>query len=100
MKKMTTLEAIAHLAMAALSIVWVAFAWHVLITGGFSKGVRYSKATTYVDGAGAVLMAYLMLSLACIALAGILKRLGAPRPCGIVVSILLLGSPLVYLLAR
>lgn len=99
MKKFTLLEALGYIALVTMSVMWIGFAWYVFVTGGFYKGYRYSQPT-YIDGASAIVMGYIILTLAPITLAIVLKRLEAPKYVSIAIAVLLLTSPMFYFLLR
>jgi hypothetical protein len=99
MKKFTLLDALAHLALFAMSVVWVGYGWHLLLEGGFYKGYRYTNNGIYVDGIGVFVMAYIFFSLAAITSAVILKRFYAPGYFTVVTAFVLLGSPVLYFIA-
>lgn len=88
----------ARLAFVALSVFWVAAGWFVLLQGGFHKTYKYSKETTFVDGAGAVFMAYVFLLLATIAASVVLQSLGARRWAFVMLVIVFLVPPCLFLL--
>jgi hypothetical protein len=100
MKKFTLLEGVAYLALFAMSVVWTGYGWYLFLEKRFFKGYRYTTEGVYVEGLGAILMSYLFLSLAAISMAIILKRLNAPQRFSIAAAVVLLGSPLLSLLAR
>jgi hypothetical protein len=78
--------------------VWLCAGWYILLTGGFYSNPRYSERITYVDGAGAVFMAFVLLSLAAISSVVILERLNVRRLASYALSAGILGLPVAYLL--
>lgn len=88
----------ARFAFFALSVFWAAAGWFVLLQGGFHKTYKYSRETTFVDGAGAVLMACLFLLLATIAGGVLLQSLGARRWAFVVLVLVVLAPPCLFLL--
>jgi hypothetical protein len=88
----------ARVAFFALSVFWAAAGWFVLLEGGFHKTYKYTRETTYVDGAGAVLMAFLFLLLATIAAGVLLQSIGARRSAFVALVLLVLVPPCLFLL--
>ena len=72
------LTAGARLAVGALAVLGLAGGWLILLGGGFHHGQRYSRETTFVDGAPAMLMAALCFALAATAVAAFVRSL-TPR---------------------
>jgi hypothetical protein len=100
MKKFTFWSALAHVALSIMSLIWAIYAWNVLWEGGFTKSFRHSKETTYVDGFGAVFIAFIFFSLAAISLCIVFKRVDAPRFLSVATASVLLGIPIMYLIVR
>lgn len=100
MKKFTALEALAHLALLAMALIWIGFGWHVLIEGVTYHTARGSRQVTAIDGAGAIAIAYIMLSLGSIAIAYLLGRLATPVYLRAVAAGAVLALPTFYLIAR
>ena len=90
----------ARLGFVVLSLMWTATAWFIFILGGFHKTYKYTRETTFVDGAGSLLMAYLFLGLAVIALCIFLQSIGAKRIAYVAVAMVLLLSPCIFLLPK
>ena len=88
----------ARLAFVALSAFWAAAGWFILLQGGFHKTYKFSKETTFVDGAGAVFMACVLLLLAFIAASVVLQSLGARRRAFVVLAIVFWVPPYLFLL--
>ena len=88
----------ARFAFFALSVFWAAAGWFVLLQGGFHKTYQYSRETTFVDGAGAVFMAYLFLLLATIAAGVLLQSIGARRSAFVALVLVVLVPPCLFLL--
>ncbi len=49
----------ARFAFIVLALLWATTGWFVLRYGGFYTSHKYSQITTFVDGLGAIFMAYL-----------------------------------------
>lgn len=89
----------ARLAFIALSGMWAAASWFILLQGGFHKTYKYSKETTFVDGTGAMFMAFVFLLLATVAASIFLQSVGARRWAFGVLAIAFWLPPLLFLLA-
>ena len=88
----------ARLAFFLLSVFWTAAGWMVLLQGGFHKTYKYSMETTFVGGAGGVLMAGLFLLLAAISAAIFLQSMAAHRLAFVVLGLALFVPPGLFLL--
>lgn len=88
----------ARLAFLVLSVFWAASGWFVLLQGGFHRTYKYSKETSFVDGAGGVFMALLFLFLAMIAASVVLQSLGARRSAFVVLGLIIFVPPSWFLL--
>lgn len=88
----------ARFAFIALSAFWAAAGWFVLLQGGFHKTYKYTKETTYVDGAGAIFMACIFLLLAALAAGVFLQSIGARRWAFAALILVVLVPPCVFLL--
>lgn len=100
MRKFDKWSALGHSALGLMCVVWVFAGWQILLDGGFYSKPRGVKVSTYVDGAGATIMALILLSLASISAALILKRLNVRREISIATSAGTIGFPLAYLIAQ
>lgn len=89
----------ARFALFALSAFWAAAGWFVLLQGGFHKTYKHSRATTFVDGSGGMFMAGLLLLLAAIAGAILLRSIGARRWAFLAMVLMVLVPPCLFLLA-
>lgn len=90
----------ARFAFITLAILWLTTGWFVLLYGGFYTSHKYSQITTFVDGLGAIFMAYLFLLLATVALAVILQSFAAPRNAYAAVLLLMFVPPCLLLIYR
>ena len=63
----------ARFAFIVFAILWATTGWFVLWYGGFYTSHKYSHVTTFVDGLGAIFMAYVLLLLATVSLAVVLQ---------------------------
>ena len=90
----------ARLGFVVLSLVWTATAWFIFILGGFHKTHKFTRDTTFVDGASSMFMAFLFLGLAAIALFIFLQSIEAKRSAYIAVVMVLLLPPCVFLLLK
>lgn len=88
-----------HTALGIMCVVWVCAGWGILSGGGFYSTPRHTHDTVYVDGPGAVLMAFLFFALAAIGTAVIMKRLNASRAARVAMAVAVLGVPVAYLVA-
>lgn len=89
----------ARFAFIALSFIWAASGWGVLLHGGFHvQTAKYTSNTTFVDGLGAVFMAYVFLCLAVVAASVVLQSLKANKLAYVIVLLLGLGAPCIFLL--
>jgi hypothetical protein len=88
----------ARFAFIALAILWTATGWFVLLYGGFYTSHKYSQVTTFVDGLGAIFMAYLFLLLATVALAVVLQSLAVRRNAYVVLGLLMFVPPCSFLI--
>ena len=89
----------ARIAFAVLSISWAAAGWFVLVQGGFHQTHKYSRATTFVGGAGGVFVACVFLTLATVAAWIVLQSLSVRRSAYLIPAAIYLGPP-VFLLLR
>ena len=64
--------------------------WFVLRYGGFYTSHKYSQITTFVDGLGAIFMAYLFFLLATVALAVVLQSFAVRRNAYVASGLLML----------
>ena len=80
--------------------IWTAFSWQVIVAGHTYSTARYTKKVTYIDTPGAMAIAFIFLGLTAISMAHISNRLGAPRYVAIAAAAVILGSPIVYFIAR
>ena len=90
----------ARFGLIVLSLMWTATAWFILIQGGFHKTYKYTRDTTFVDGASAVFMAYLFLCLAVISLCIVLASFGSKRIAYVAIVMGMLVPPMVFLLSQ
>lgn len=97
MDKRDKWSVLGYSALGVMCSVWLCAGWYILLTGGFYSNPRYSERITYVDGAGAVVMAFVFLCLAAIGSGVILERLEVPRWASYALSSAILGMPVVYL---
>lgn len=88
----------ARLTFIALSGMWAAASWFILLQGGFHKTYKLSKETTFVDGNGAVFMAFVFLLLATIAASVFLQSLGVRQWAFVVLAIVFWVPPILFLL--
>lgn len=100
MKKPDKWTVAGYTALGAMCVAWVAYGWYIVLEGSFDSRPRGSKVSTHVDGLGATFMAFVLLSLAAICTAIILKRFGAPRIAGAVMTAAILGLPVIFLAGR
>jgi|GEM_PF-2256006 len=83
----------------ALAVIWAASGWGVLLHGGFHvQTAKYTSNTTFVDGPGAVFMAYVFLCLAVVAASVVLQSLKASKLAYVIALLLGFGSPCIFLL--
>jgi len=87
---------VARAAFVLLGVFWAGAAWFVLLEGGFTKTYRFSRETTFVGGAGGLLMALVFLLLATIAVSIVLRSLGARAVAYGVLVALVFVPPCVY----
>ena len=80
-----------------MCLVWAGAGWTILFAGGFYSTPRHTHDTAYVDGAGAVVMAFLFFALAAIGTAVIMRHLNALRAVSAAVPAAMLGLPAAYL---
>jgi hypothetical protein len=97
-EKLDRWSAIGYSALGIMCGVWLCAGWYILLVGRFYSEPRYSQRVTYVDGAGAVCMAFLFLNLAAISSVVILERLNVRGVAGYALSAAILGLPVAYLL--
>jgi hypothetical protein len=86
-----------HTALGIMCVVWLCAGWAILFGGGFHSTPRHTHDTAYVDGPGAVLMAFLFFALAAIGTAVIMRHLNALRAVSAAVPAAMLGLPAAYL---
>ena len=87
----------AKFAFFALSVFWAVVGWYVLLQGGFHTTHKYTRETTYVDGAGAIVMAYIFLLLATVSSGVILESINARRSAYAALIFFFLVPPLILL---
>lgn len=87
----------ARFAFIALAILWATTGWFVLLYGGFYSSHKYSQITTFVDGLGAIFMAYLFLLLAAVALAVVLQSFAVRRNAYVALGLLIFVPPCSFL---
>jgi len=90
----------ARFAFIALALLWATTGWFILAYSGFYTSHKYSHVTTLVDGLGAILMAYLLLLLATIALAVVLQSFAVRRNAYVALSLLMFVPPCLLLIYR
>ncbi|MDH2918637.1 MAG: hypothetical protein PXX73_05535 [Sideroxydans sp.] len=83
----------ARFAFIALAILWLTTGWFILLYGGFYSSHKYSQITTFVDGLGAIFMAYLFLLLATVALAVVLQSFAVRRNAYVALGLLIFLPP-------
>ena len=80
--------------------MWTATGWWILVSGEFTRSYRLSKATTYVDGLPAVLMAMLFFTLATVTAWAILESLKPQKGIYVLVALVMIGLPGLYLVLK
>lgn len=90
----------ARFGLIILSLMWTATAWFIFIQGGFHKTYKYTRDTTFVDGASSVFMAYLFLCLAVISFCIVLQSIQAKRIAYVAGILLMLVPPVIFLLLQ
>lgn len=90
----------ARFAFITLAILWLTTGWFVLLYGGFYTSHKHSQITTFVDGLGAIFMAYLFLLLATVALAVVLQSYAARRNAYVVLGLLMFVPPCGFLIGN
>lgn len=101
MPPVTPLSRAAQLAIAALGLCGLAGGWLIVAGRGFHHAPhRYTRATTFVDGAPAALMAAIMFVLAALCAAALLQHWRAARWAQVLCGAAVLLPPLAVFLAR
>ncbi|MGB7649684.1 MAG: hypothetical protein WBL62_00605 [Gallionella sp.] len=88
----------ARCAFIMLALLWATTGWFVLRYGGFYTSHKYSQITTFVDGLGAIFMAYLFFLLATVALAVVLQSFAVRRNAYVALGLLMLVPPCGFLI--
>lgn len=91
----------AKAAFMMLGIFWASVGWFILVQGGFTTTQKYSHQTTYVDGAGAIFVAFVFLILANVSIAIVFQNAASKRPSiFFILSAALLMPPVIFLLQK
>ena len=88
------------IALSLCAVMWTATGWWILVSGGFTRSYRLSKATTYVDGLPAVLMAMLFFTLATVTAWVILESLKPQKGIYALFALVMIGLPGLYLVLK
>lgn len=99
MKRSSLWSALGYAGLMLMSGIWIGYGYVILHDRSFTKSYRFTQAATEVDGAPAVFMALLLMSLGAIALAVVSGRLGAPKYLRVLVFLATLGPAVFYLSA-
>lgn len=100
MKNPTIKSNWARFAFIVLALLWATTGWFILLYGGFYTSHKYSHVTTFVDGLGAIFMAYLFLLLATVALAVVLQSFTVRRNAYVALGLLMFVPPCLLLIYR
>jgi len=89
----------AKLAFAGLAVAWSVAGWWIVVAGDLHLSLdRRSRFPVLIDGASAVLMAFIFLFLGLLAAAVLLQSLSARRGAYLSLLLIDLVLPLAYLL--
>lgn len=66
MKQLDKWSTLGCTALGLMCCIWLCSGWYILLTGGYYSTPRHAKVSTYVDGASALIMALVLLSLAAV----------------------------------